>query len=109
MTNVWGLVPASMIHWTRQIKEVLRAQEAVESRESAGPLEEIEFWRNRCTDLSEISKQLCKQGVKHIESILALSKSSYVSPFQRLSKQIQVGMWWDWKRASERARARRRV
>ncbi|XP_077169770.1 dynein axonemal heavy chain 2 isoform X1 [Paroedura picta] len=81
----------SMIHWTRQIKEVLRAQEAVESRESSGPLEEIEFWRNRCTDLSEISKQLCKQGVRHIESILILSKSSYVSPFQRLSKQIQDG------------------
>ncbi|KAJ7313214.1 hypothetical protein JRQ81_004493, partial [Phrynocephalus forsythii] len=52
----------SMIHWTRQIKEVLRAQEAVESRESSGPLEEIQFWRNRCTDLSEISKQLCQPG-----------------------------------------------
>nr|XP_028557519.1 dynein heavy chain 2, axonemal isoform X1 [Podarcis muralis]XP_028557522.1 dynein heavy chain 2, axonemal isoform X1 [Podarcis muralis] len=81
----------SMIHWTRQIKEVLRAQEAVESRESSGPLEEIEFWRNRCTDLSEISKQLCQQGVKHIETILAFSKSSYVTPFQRLAKQIQDG------------------
>lgn len=80
-----------MIHWTRQIKDVLRAQEAVESRESSGPLEEIEFWRNRCTDLSEISKQLCKKGVKHFETILLLSKSSYVTPFQRLSKQIQVG------------------
>uniref|UniRef100_A0A8C8SM12 Dynein axonemal heavy chain 2 n=1 Tax=Pelusios castaneus TaxID=367368 RepID=A0A8C8SM12_9SAUR len=81
----------SVIHWTRQIKEVLRAQEAVESRESTGPLEEIEFWRNRCMDLSEISKQLCRQGVKHIESILALSKSSYVAPFQRLARQIQDG------------------
>ncbi|XP_074979886.1 dynein axonemal heavy chain 2 isoform X4 [Caretta caretta] len=81
----------SMIHWTRQIKEVLRAQEAVESRESTGPLEEIEFWRNRCTDLSEISKQLCRQGVTHIESILVLSKSSYVAPFQRLARQIQDG------------------
>ncbi|XP_029769486.1 dynein heavy chain 2, axonemal [Terrapene carolina triunguis] len=81
----------SMIHWTRQIKEVLRAQEAVESRESTGPLEEIEFWTNRCTDLSEISKQLCRQGVTHIESILLLSKSSYVAPFQRLARQIQDG------------------
>uniref|UniRef100_A0A8C3P4G2 Dynein axonemal heavy chain 2 n=1 Tax=Chrysemys picta bellii TaxID=8478 RepID=A0A8C3P4G2_CHRPI len=81
----------SMIHWTRQIKEVLRAQEAVESRESTGPLEEIEFWTNRCTDLSEISKQLCRQGVTHIESILVLSKSSYVAPFQRLARQIQDG------------------
>lgn len=80
-----------MIHWTRQIKEVLRAQEAVESRESTGPLEEIAFWKNRCGDLSEISKQLSKQGVKHIETILLLSKSSYVAAFQRLAKQIQVG------------------
>ncbi|XP_059574595.1 dynein axonemal heavy chain 2 isoform X3 [Alligator mississippiensis] len=81
----------SMIHWTRQIKEVLRAQEAVESRESTGPLEEIAFWKNRCGDLSEISKQLSKQGVKHIETILLLSKSSYVAAFQRLAKQIQDG------------------
>ena len=41
-----------MIHWTRQIKEVLSAQEAVETNENAGPLEEIEFWHNRCVDLS---------------------------------------------------------
>jgi len=41
-----------MIHWTRQIKEVLNAQEALETAESAGPLEEIEFWNNRCIDLS---------------------------------------------------------
>ncbi|KAK9398332.1 dynein heavy chain 2 axonemal-like [Crotalus adamanteus] len=82
---------ASMIHWTRQIKDVLRAQEAVESRESSGPLEEIAFWKNRCTDLSEISKQLCQKGVKDIEGVLTLSKSSYVAPFQRLSRQIQDG------------------
>ena len=43
---------ATMIHWTRQIKEVLSAQEAVETNENAGPLEEIEFWHNRCVDLS---------------------------------------------------------
>ncbi|XP_043933259.1 dynein axonemal heavy chain 2 [Protopterus annectens] len=81
----------AMIHWIRQIKEVLSAQEAVETGENAGPLEEIEFWRNRCADLSGISKQLDKPGVKHIEAILELSKSSYVAPFQRLSRQIQDG------------------
>ena len=41
-----------MIHWTRQIKEVLSAQEALETAESSGPLEEIDFWNNRCIDLS---------------------------------------------------------
>ncbi|XP_049715237.1 dynein axonemal heavy chain 2 isoform X5 [Elephas maximus indicus] len=81
----------SMIHWTRQIKEVLSAQETVETGESLGPLEEIEFWRNRCMDLSGISKQLVKQGVKHIENILHLAKSSYLAPFMKLAQQIQDG------------------
>ncbi|XP_006151956.1 dynein heavy chain 2, axonemal [Tupaia chinensis] len=81
----------SMIHWTRQIKEVLSAQETVETGENLGPLEEIEFWRNRCMDLSGISKQLVKQGVKHIESILRLAKSSYLAPFLKLAQQIQDG------------------
>nr|XP_021503796.1 dynein heavy chain 2, axonemal [Meriones unguiculatus] len=81
----------SMIHWTRQIKEVLSTQESVEMGENLGPLEEIEFWHNRCTDLSGISKQLVKQGVKHIETILQLAKSSYLSPFVKLAQQIQDG------------------
>lgn len=81
----------SMIHWTRQIKEVLSAQESVETGENLGPLEEIEFWHNRCMDLSSISKQLVKKGVKHIESILFLAKSSYLTPFRKLAQQIQDG------------------
>ncbi|XP_031208338.1 dynein heavy chain 2, axonemal isoform X2 [Mastomys coucha] len=81
----------SMIHWTRQIKEVLSAQESVETGENLGPLEEIEFWHNRCMDLSGISKQLVKKGVKHIESILFLAKSSYLTPFRKLAQQIQDG------------------
>ncbi|XP_047688045.1 dynein axonemal heavy chain 2 isoform X1 [Prionailurus viverrinus] len=81
----------SMIHWTRQIKEVLSAQESVEIGENLGPLEEVEFWRNRCMDLSGISKQLVKEGVKHIESILHLAKSSYLTPFMKLAQQIQDG------------------
>nr|XP_034361929.1 LOW QUALITY PROTEIN: dynein heavy chain 2, axonemal [Arvicanthis niloticus] len=81
----------SMIHWTRQIKEVLSAQESVETGDNLGPLEEIEFWHNRCMDLSGIRKQLVKKGVKHIESILFLAKSSYLAPFRKLAQQIQDG------------------
>ncbi|XP_049338447.1 dynein axonemal heavy chain 2 [Astyanax mexicanus] len=80
-----------MIHWTRQIKEVLNAQETVEIGDSSGPLEEIDFWKSRCSDLSGISQQLQKPGVLHIQAILQLAKSSYVPPFCRLAKQIQDG------------------
>ena len=79
-----------MIHWTRQIKEVLNSQHAVETSENAGPLEEIEFWQSRSEDLSGISDQLAKPGVMNIQAILIHSKSSYVAPFRKLSKNIQV-------------------
>jgi dynein heavy chain len=51
-----------MIHWTRQIKEVLSSQDAFETVENSGPLDEIEFWRSRCADLSGLSQQLDKSG-----------------------------------------------
>eukprot|EP00795_Rhopilema_esculentum_P016694 gene16694-8141_t len=80
----------AMIHWTRQIKELLNNQDAHETSENAGPLEEIAFWRGRCNDLQGISDQLDKPGVKQIVSILTIAKSSYVGPFLKLSKLIQV-------------------
>ena len=83
-------IVAAMIHWTRQIKEVLSAQDALQTSENAGPLEEIQFWKNRCADLSGISEQLDKAGVKRITHILEVAKSSYVAPFLKLSGQIKV-------------------
>ena len=83
---------ASMIHWARQIKEVLSSQDAFEMAENSGPLEEIEFWKNRCADLSGITSQLDKPGVKRITRILELAKSSYVAPFLKLSGQIKVSV-----------------
>ena len=82
--------PVVVIHWTRQIKEVLTSQEAMESSDSSGPLEEIEFWRARCEDLSGLTTQLDQPGVIKVVSIIQKAKSSYLTPFQRLSQQIQV-------------------
>lgn len=81
---------AAMIHWARQIKEVLSNQDAFEMAENSGPLDEIEFWKNRCADLTGISTQLDKPGVKKITEILTLAKSSYVGPFLKLSSEIKV-------------------
>lgn len=79
-----------MIHWARQIKDVLSHQDAFESSETSGPLDEVEFWKNRCADLSGISSQLDNPNVKRITKILEMAKSSYVTPFLRLSSQIKV-------------------
>ncbi|KAL8578353.1 Dynein heavy chain 2, axonemal [Nucella lapillus] len=80
-----------VIHWSRQIKEVLSSQDAFETAENSGPLDEIEFWQNRCADLSGISTQLDNLGVKRITHVLELAKSSYVAPFLRLAGQIKEG------------------
>ncbi|CAG5116908.1 unnamed protein product [Candidula unifasciata] len=81
----------SVIHWARQIKDVLAIQDALEVAENSGPLDEIKFWRNRCADMSGITEQLEQEGVKHITRVLELAKSSYVAPFVKLSGQIKVG------------------
>lgn len=59
--------------------------------ETAGPLEEIDFWKSRNKDLMGISKQLNKPSIKKITRILDLAKSSYVASFLKLAKQIQDG------------------
>ena len=81
-----------IIHWTRQIKEVLSGQESLDSMEGNGPLDELEFWRARCEDLSGLTKQLDQPGVQQVVTILQQAKSSYLPPFLKLTKQIQVIM-----------------
>ena len=79
-----------MIHWTDQIKEILNAQEMVEMKDSCGPLQEIAFWKSRSTKLSDISQQLQKPQIKHIQNILLQAKSLYVLRFCQLAKEIRV-------------------
>ena len=78
-----------MIHWTRQVKEVVNNQDNSELGEDAGPLAEIEFWRSRSVDLGGIREQLEYDKVKDIVKILESSKSSYLAPFLSLSNNIQ--------------------
>ncbi|KAJ3335866.1 Dynein heavy chain 2, axonemal [Gonapodya sp. JEL0774] len=77
-----------VIHWTRQIKDVV-SQHTSESLENSGPLEEIDFWNSRCSDLSGLSKQLTRPEVLQIITALDAAKSSYLEQFTRLSNLIQ--------------------
>ena len=81
----------TLIHWTRQIKEVVNRQDDGEDAEDAGPLAEVRFWGDRTLDLSGIHTQLERNGVKQIVAVLELAKSSYLKPFEKLSKLIDDG------------------
>lgn len=82
---------STLIHWTRQIKEVVSNQETSHHVDNSGPLEEIEFWRSRTIDLSGIRRQLDRPGVRNIVEVLKLAQSSYLKPFETLSDMIQQG------------------
>ena len=79
---------STLIHWTRQIKEVV-SQDNSEQGEDAGPLAEIRFWRGRSVDLSGIRAQLDEPGVVAIVGVLEHAKSTYLAPFENLHHMIQ--------------------
>ncbi|KAI8799348.1 dynein heavy chain and region D6 of dynein motor-domain-containing protein, partial [Cladochytrium replicatum] len=80
-----------LVHWTRQIKDVLNSQHMSETAENSGPLEEIHFWRSRCDDLSGICNQLLRPDVQRLIRVLECANSSYLDQFVKLSTLIQDG------------------
>uniref|UniRef100_A0AAV2KJV7 Dynein heavy chain tail domain-containing protein n=1 Tax=Knipowitschia caucasica TaxID=637954 RepID=A0AAV2KJV7_KNICA len=79
-----------VIHWTDQIKRLLNAEEVTIVSGSCGPLQEIQMWRSRAEKLLDMSRQLQKPEVQHIQDVLLLSKSLYAQRFCKLALQIQT-------------------
>eukprot|EP00392_Amoebophrya_sp_AT5.2_P008786 g8814.t1 len=92
--NIVPRLEASLIHWTRQIKEVTSTQQeggGNQEAESAGPLDEIEFWRARDLDLSRLHLQLQSGELQCVLEVLDAAKSSYLAQFRLLERDIQDG------------------
>ncbi|KAH9593471.1 Dynein heavy chain [Trypanosoma melophagium] len=83
---------AAVIHWTRQIKEVVGDKDAGLTGDAAGPLEEIAYWRSRARDLGNIRAQLNRADVAGIVGVLKEAKSFYyLEPFLNLIADIEKG------------------
>ncbi|KAG2392323.1 hypothetical protein C9374_012575 [Naegleria lovaniensis] len=81
---------AALMHWTTQIKEVVSEKDSYgEHGDNARPLSEIEYWRSRADDLINIKKQIQREDVQKIVTVL--SGSSYLNTFEKLSTEIQKG------------------
>ncbi|VDP56989.1 unnamed protein product [Schistosoma curassoni] len=78
-----------IIHWTRQIKTVLNIQNINDHSTIISPLDEIQFWHNRCDDLTGISNQLNKSIIQQIINILLIAKSTYITNFLKLADEIK--------------------
>jgi dynein heavy chain, axonemal len=83
------IMESIVIHWTRQIKDVVNNHDSSASAETSGPLDEIEFWKGRAQDLIGIQKQLEGDKVCRLIEVLHYAKSNYIGPFHTLTKQIE--------------------
>lgn len=82
------IMESIVIHWTRQIKDVVNNHENSASAETSGPLDEIEFWKGRSQDLVGIQKQLEIPAVFRIIDVLEYAKSNYIAPFKLKTQEI---------------------
>eukprot|EP01083_Nonionella_stella_P177342 623003_1 len=91
-TELVRRLESTLIHWTRQIEEMVKNQTMNGGEtDDIGPLEEIEFWRARTIDLVSVREQLNKVGVKTIILILRASCSTYLERFDNLAGSIEFG------------------
>ena len=84
------IMESIVIHWTRQIKDVVNNHDNSASSESSGPLDEIDFWKGRAQDLIGIQKQLEGSNVIRIVEVLKYAKSNYYAPFESLTQLIVI-------------------
>ncbi|KPA83847.1 putative dynein heavy chain [Leptomonas pyrrhocoris] len=84
---------ATVIHWTRQIRTVVSERDTTAGDEdSAGPLEELQYWRARARDLGNIRTQLNREEVASVVRVLKEAKSLYyLEPFLSLRSDIERG------------------
>lgn len=98
----------TVIHWTRQIKEVISASNTEDDKKTKAaskpsasgapavalnelPLGELQYWQRRCDDMSGIGEQLDRPAVTRIVEVLTAAKSSYLVQFNAWSLKIKDG------------------
>jgi dynein heavy chain len=88
--NRISLLEGAIITWTKQIRNVLKQEP--ESQLKAGmhptPEVEIEFWRNRASNLNSIVEQLRGPRIRRILRLLQQWKSTYYNTFENLINEV---------------------
>lgn len=84
------VLEGAVITWTKQVRYVLKQEPEHVFREgNPQPDAELKFWQNRASNLNSIQNQLQMEGVKRVLRFLEANKSTYVSPFARLQKEVE--------------------
>jgi dynein heavy chain len=66
------LLEGSIVHWTRQIKSVLKKdpESALKNGNHPDPLEEVNFWKFQSENLNSICHQLSSEKIKKVLKFL---------------------------------------
>jgi dynein heavy chain len=83
---------SALLHWTRQIKNVLKQdpESALKNGNHPDPLTEVSFWREKSENLNSICEQLGSERIKKVLKFLEQNKSTYTGPFSKLQKEVQT-------------------
>lgn len=86
------LLEQSVVHWTKQIRTVLRLdpETALKDGDDPPPTAEIEFWKNKSQNLDDIAEQLGRERVKKVLKFLEQNKSTYTGPFSKQQKEVSI-------------------
>lgn len=86
------LLEGAIIHWSKQIKQVLKRdpESALKNGKHPDPITEINFWKDQSQDLIAICKQLSSERIKKVLKFLEQNKSTYTGPFSKLQKEVQI-------------------
>ena len=86
------MLEQAIVHWTKQIKTVLRLdpETALKSGLDPMPDEELKFWKGKSANLESICAQLNQERIKKVLKFLEQNKSTYTGPFSKLQKEVQI-------------------
>ena len=80
---------STIIQWNRQIKEIVSNTDSQQENENSGPLDEIDYWRNRQENLKHIDEQLENPELKQIVRFLEKMGSNDAKGFGDLAENIK--------------------
>ena len=77
---------AAIIHWQKQIKNVLKQdpENSLKDGKHPEPMTELDFWQNKSENLNSICIQLNSERIKKVLKFLEQNKSTYTTPFSKL-------------------------
>ncbi|VDI07166.1 dynein heavy chain, axonemal [Mytilus galloprovincialis] len=92
--NIVHAIETVVIDWTHQIREVLKKDSAQPLLEGLNPTPfvEIEFWKNKATNLECIYEQLRDPKVRKMAELLEVAQSSYFPIFKEIFRDVVAAL-----------------